>query len=308
LSLIESSLLVRLRYNLPSLPTTRQVLARTNEPVMRLGLSSYAYGWAVARGRFDESTLLDRAREQGLSLVQFGDHIPLVNFGCARIDWLGERAQAENITLEMGARGLTADNLQRHIALAQRLDSSTLRFVIDAPGFEPPPGEVARILRDSVSHLEDLWITVGLENHDRFPAQVLRDIIEAVDSPRVGVCLDTANSLGAGEGLAHVAQVLAPVTVSLHLKDFQIRRVPYLMGFEVAGCVAGTGMLGEGRPPGAPGVEDLVRAVAESGRCGSAVLETWVPPESEIEATLIKEEDWARQSVEYLRSLGILAL
>jgi len=61
---------------------------------MQLGLSSYAYGWAVAQGPggFDEHTLLNRAREFNLRLIQFGDHIPLARFDAPRLHRLRWRA------------------------------------------------------------------------------------------------------------------------------------------------------------------------------------------------------------------------
>jgi hypothetical protein len=35
----------------------------------------------------------------------------------------------------------------------------------------------------------------------------------------------------------------------------------------------------------------------------NAILELWTPPEPEIAATIAKEENWARQSIAYLRTL-----
>lgn len=264
---------------------------------MQLGLSSYAYGWHVAQGDacFDEHALLDRARGFGLALVQFGDHIPLVEFDQARLQRLKARAQDEGITLEMGARTLTPHNLHAHIALCEQFGSHVLRFVIDGPGFEPWAGEVVAVLRAQTARLEGAGIRLGIENHDRFPTRALRQIVEEVESPSVGICLDTANSLGAGEGLESVLQVLAEHTVSLHLKDFVIVRVPYLMGFVIEGRPAGEGMMEAPR---------VIEAVARCGRCASAVVETWTPPEPSLEATLARESEWARRSVEYLRSLG----
>lgn len=265
---------------------------------MQLGLSSYAYGWAVAQGLdcFDEHTLLDRARGFGLSLVQFGDHIPLVQFDRARLQRLRSRAQDEGITLETGGRTLTPENLRAHIALCENMNSRLLRFVIDGEGFEPAPQEVVAIVRAQVSRLEGSGVTLGIENHDRLGVRVLSRIVEEVGSACVGVCLDTANSLGAGEGLQEVLQVLARDTVSLHLKDFCIRRVAWQMGFEIRGCAAGQGMMD------APSV---VAHVALEGRCASAVVETWAPAQPGAPDALEVERQCARASVEYLRGLGI---
>jgi sugar phosphate isomerase/epimerase len=277
---------------------------------MKLGISSYAYGWAVGVGRasdasinalgwqgtstpqlaVDENGLLDRAQQFGLRLVQFGDHMPLHEFDDTRLQHLKQRAMRDRIELEIGARGLTVEHVTTYARLARELSAPILRFVIDAPSYYPEPDEVVEVLRSALPHLEST--TLGIENHDRFPARVLRDMIEAVDSERVGVCLDTANSLGAGEGIREVVEYLAPYTVNLHIKDFTIGRLPYLMGFTVSGRPAGKGMLN---------VRELVEQLQPFGRCRSAILETWVPPEESLESTVEKETEWVASSVQFLK-------
>ena len=106
------------------------------------------------------------------------------------------------------------------------------------------------------------------------------------------MCLDTANSIGAGEGLETVFRELGPLTVNLHIKDFQVVRVPHQMGFLVNGRPAGGGQLD---------VPGLLAQLAPFHRCETAVLELWTPPEAEIQRTIAKEESWAAQSLEYLK-------
>ena len=267
---------------------------------MQLGISSYAFGWAVGvagfppPSPFNEHDLLEFARTSGLHVVQFGDHVPLHTFEAARIADLRDAAIRDGLTLEIGARGLTAEHVKRHLAIARELHSPLIRFVIDGPGYEPAFEDAVAIVRDAVPLLAAANVTLGIENHDRFPARVLRTMIERIGSRHVGICLDTANSLGAGEGLGHVLDQLAPFTVNLHVKDFAITRVPYAMGFTVAGRPAGRGMLD------VPALRD---AVAAHGRCRSAILETWTPPESTVAATIAKERRWARDSIAYLKPL-----
>jgi len=113
-----------------------------------------------------------------------------------------------------------------------------------------------------------------------------------VASDRIGVCLDTANSLGAGEGLDTVLRELGPLTVNLHIKDFHVTRVPHLMGFNVDGRPAGKGFLD---------VPRLLQQLAPFQRCETAVFELWTPPELRLEDTIAKEGDWAVQSLEFLK-------
>jgi len=266
---------------------------------MRLGISSFAFGWAVgtpappAARAFTADTLLDFALAQRVPVVQFGDHIPLHLDAPTKLDAFAARAHAAGVTIETGARGLTADHLDRYIAVSRRLDARVLRFVIDGKGYEPAFADIVAIVRDALPALRAANVTLGIENHDRFTCATLRRLVDTLASDHVGICLDTANSLGAGEGIGEVLTQLAPVCVNLHVKDYAIERLSYLMGFTITGRALGEGMLP---------LEHVLNSVAAHGRCTTAVVETWPPPESEISATLAKEQRWAESSVAHLHT------
>jgi len=265
---------------------------------MILGLSSYTYGWAIgAPGHepvrpMNEQDLLDRVRQHGVKLLQVCDNLPLLSLPPERLARFADRAASDGVLIEVGSRRLTVDHVAEMAALARRVRAKLIRFVIDGADFHPPPARIVKTLNEVTPMLDGL--TLGIENHDRFPARTLRTIIEDTGSDRIGICLDTANSLGAGEGLATVVDELAPLTVNLHLKDFHISRLPHLMGFTVEGRPAGAGMLD---------VRRLLEQLAPFKRCETAVLELWTPPESDIQRTVAKEEAWAAQSLEYLKPL-----
>lgn len=269
---------------------------------MKLGVSSYAFGWNVGvppqipENPFTELDLLSFARLHRLTVVQIGDHIPLCNFDADRLLRLRNHAAADGfpIELEIGGRGMTRANLARYLKIARFLRSPLLRFVIDSAGHEPEPAEVVSILREAVPQLQAEGVTLGIENHDRFTAATLRKMIEDVGSDRVGICLDTANSLGAGEGIHSVVEQLGAYTVNLHVKDLAITRVKHAMGFVVEGRIAGQGMLD------LPWLRDTFAA---NGRCRSAILETWTPPEPDFSATLAKEKHWAEESIVSLKKI-----
>lgn len=269
---------------------------------LQLGISTYTYGWAVGTPNdrsaqpLDEQRFLDQAIAFGIHLVQFGDNWPLHVLNPDQLTALRQRADHDGTRLEVGARGLTQAHLHRYIELTQSLNSRLLRFVIDAPGYEPSVDAVVGLLRETIPTLETAGVTLGLENHDRLLARDFAAIVERVGSPHVGICLDTANSLGAGEGLAEVVRTLAPYTVNLHLKDVGIRRLPHQQGFQIDGQIAGQGMLN---------VPGLVEQVAQYKRCQTAILEQWVPPEPDGAATLAKEAAWAEESIEYLKQTGL---
>jgi sugar phosphate isomerase/epimerase len=141
---------------------------------------------------------------------------------------------------------------------------------------------------------ERAHVVLAIENHDLIRAADLAGIVEAAGSPNVGICLDTVNSFGCTEGPDHVIGKLIRHVVSVHVKDFTIRRAPHMMGFEIVGMPAGQGMLD---------VPGLLSALRAAKRDPNAILELWPSPECDIETTVVKEREWARQSVRYLRTL-----
>jgi sugar phosphate isomerase/epimerase len=269
---------------------------------MKLGISSYTFGWAVGvRGHepatpLDEISLLQITSQFGVSLLQIGDNLPLETFDPSRLQNLAREAAKNGIELEVGARNLTIERLYLYCEIYRNVGASLLRFVIDDDDYHPTPEEVTHLLREAAPHLERCGITLGIENHDRFAARVLRDMIVSANSDFIGVCLDTANSLGAGEGLNEIVPLLAPYTVNLHAKDFTIARHAHKMGFLVNGAPAGAGMMN---------LPFVLEALEPYHRCRSLILELWTPPEDSIEATIEKEANWARQSIDYLKSLPI---
>lgn len=266
---------------------------------MRLGISSFAFGWAVGnpppppQPPFSEESLLDFAIAHQVPVIQCGDHLPLHRRTREELAAFATRAQAAGVAIETGARGLTPEHLERYVALSQRLGARRLRFVIDTRDYAPTPAEITALLRDAVPALRAAGVVLGLENHDRLAAATLRQIVDAIASDEVGVCLDTANSLGAGEGIDEVLARLAPVCVNLHVKDYAIERLPWLMGFTITGRSLGRGSLPLAR---------VLDALAPYPRCTTAVVETWPPPEPVLADTVAKERRWAEESVATLRT------
>jgi sugar phosphate isomerase/epimerase len=240
----------------------------------------------------NECDVLSFAQRHRLAVVQLGDHLPVHTMSVDRRATLRQAAKAAGISLELGARGLTERHLRTYIQLCGELGATLLRFVADQGDYEPSPADLTALLRNAAPELSSAGVTLGLENHDRWPAAILRQIIDDVAQPAVGICLDTANSLGAGEGLEQVATVLAPVTVNLHVKDAAITRLPHQMGFIIEGRPLGRGRLPVRR------TLDLVRAV---GRCRSVVLEAWTPPLTDMAETIRRELAWAEESIATLK-------
>lgn len=265
---------------------------------MRLGIGSFAFAWAIGVPGYPVAQpmtafdLVARARQLGVKVVQIGDNLPLAALSTDELRRLQDNAQATGIALEVGTRGIAGDNLSRYLAIAQKVGSPIVRVVIDAGDHHPEVDEVEATIRPLLPAFADAGVTLAIENHDRFPAEVLVGLLEALDSPQVGICLDTVNNFGALEGPEMVIRTLGPYAVNLHVKDFVVRRAPHQMGFVVEGAPSGSGMLD---------VPRLLRDLAAVGARGSAIIELWTPPQADVAATVAKENEWAAQSVAAMR-------
>jgi sugar phosphate isomerase/epimerase len=263
---------------------------------MILGISSYTYGWSIAATEtepMDEQDLIEQVQAFGLHCLQIGDNLPVHLFNDDRLANLKKETSSKKIRVEIGARGLTDENIERYIELAHYLNAPLLRFVIDGPRFEPDCEYVIGVMKNIIPELKAKGITLGIENHDRLKAKKLAHIMEAAGDERIGICLDCVNSIGAGEGLEYVSDILTPYTINLHIKDFVIKRLPHLMGFTVIGSPAGQGITD---------LDLLMEKISKYNRCQSAILEQWVVPENDMKETIVKERLWAQASIDFLKN------
>ena len=267
---------------------------------MRLGLSSYTYTWAVGvpgalpLKQLSAFDLVDKAAASGLNLVQIADNLPLETMTKSEVIDLRKYGEAIGVEIEMGGRGLTPEHAMKCLEAAKLLNSPILRMVIDGAGFEPDILNVISIIKELMPECKTCGIKLAIENHDRFKAREFEKIIQSVGSEWVGICLDSVNSMGAGEGFEEVSKVLLPYTINLHIKDFTIRRLSHKMGIIIEGAPAGKGMLN---------ISEMLNKLYFTNSCQSAILELWTPPEKEVEETINKEEKWANESIKYLKNL-----
>ena len=266
----------------------------------KIGLGTYALAWSIGvPGFMPENPMsimqfLDRARAVGADCVQIGDNLPVHVLSDAELQAACKHASELGLEIELGIRGLTLERVEQYLGLCQLFNARLLRVVIDAPEYEPAIEEVIHLVQKLIPSLEKAGVQLGIENHDRFSAKEFLKIIHSADSPWVGICMDSVNSLGCGEGFFEVVDQLLPYTINLHVKDYQIRRKGHNMGFDVEGTVAGQGMLP------IPWLLDQVQA---QGICRSAILELWPAPEDTIQETIEKEQLWVEESMKYLKSL-----
>jgi 3-oxoisoapionate decarboxylase len=265
-----------------------------------LGISTYTFPWAIRNAQNNGSNGLEAlqlvkfAGKNKIGFVQFGDNLPLHQLSLPDLEKIKALADKKGIKLEIGTRRLTLKNIEQYIDIAAYLGSPFLRMVIDDTGYHPATGDVIKIIKKALPSLQKNNILLAIENHDRFKAAELKKIILKSDPEWVGICLDTANSLGAGEGIYEVLHLLAPYTLNLHIKDILIKRVSHTMGFTIEGTAAGDGVID---------ILSIVQELKQTGRCKTATLEVWSNPCATIHESIAEEKRRVQKSIQYLKKI-----
>ena len=268
---------------------------------MRVGVGSYSYPWAIGiksypppREPLTAFGVLEAANELDVRVVQIADNMPLDQMPESDLDRLRDRARQLGIELEVGTRGLEPAQLLRYLDIALRLGARLVRTLIPipAPASKPDLRQLEAWIREVLPAFQASGVSIAVENYERHSYVDLLRLVESVASPSVGVCLDTLNSLGAVETPREVVHALAPYTLNLHVKDFQIRRVESGLGYLVSGCAAGEGWLD---------IDWVVSELTANGRDVNLIVELWTPFAGSVEETIAVEREWAARSVCFLK-------
>jgi sugar phosphate isomerase/epimerase len=264
---------------------------------MKLGINTYTYMWSIGfQGAnparpLEAHGLLKKAHQLGVKVLQIGPNLPLDKLPEKELTRLVEQAKAWGIELELGTRGLGNEHLRGQIRLCQHLGAGLLRTVPELGGQKVSASEIIAYVRPLLPELEGENLHLALENGN-LPAAELRIALDELDSPQVGIVLDTTNSLEVAEGWREVTRQLAEHVMCLHYKDFVMKRIWSMMGFICQGCPAGKGLVE---------AEWLLRELQRSRYDFNVIVELWPPEQETLEDTIVLEQAWAVESVGYLR-------
>jgi 3-oxoisoapionate decarboxylase len=270
---------------------------------VEIGISTWSVPWAIGITGYPQLKaplgaigLMRRAVELDVRVVQLADNFPLDQLREPELEEIAKRAAEWELTLELGTRSLDVPHLRRYVETASRMGSGIVRTVLSGSFCGRDELERTRnALRELLPDLERREVALALENNEAFAAAEFSEIIAAVSSPLVGICLDTANSLGRPETFQTVTEELAAHTIMLHAKDYEIRRIDTRMGFTIEGRA-----LGDGRVD----FEFVLGQLREYGRDGlTAVIEHWPPYDGDIESSVEREAEWLTRSLAHLRPL-----
>ena len=280
------------------LPDTNDGVPRT----MKIGIGTYSLFWEFESRNpapLDIPAMVDRAARLGCEVFQICDDPRVEQLDTAGLHDLRERAELLGVELELGTRTIGRDHLGRYLDIAEALGARTLRSMIQSQEVASGSEEAVSELRASLPRLEGAGITLALETYEQIPTCTLLGIVEELDSPHVGICLDPANCVSALEHPKDVVEACAPRAVNLHVKDFAFARQEGWVGFTYSGAPLGEGLLDLDHE--LRHVYSGDRAASAVGRAPSAIVEHWLPWQGDLETTLETERAWTDRTLAALR-------
>ena len=160
----------------------------------------------------------------------------------------------------------------------------------------PDRPEAARRLREVLPSFAAAGVTIALETYEQVRSTELLPLVEEVDHPNLGICLDPGNTIAALERPTDVVTRCAHRTVNLHVKDFGFARSPGWVGFELSGRPLGTGLLD---------LDHLLGTVRPDERGISQIIEHWLPWQEDAASTCATEAAWTQRSIDVLRGTTV---
>jgi sugar phosphate isomerase/epimerase len=196
--------------------------------------------------------------------------------------------------LRSGMDRVAARDLIANLSYARRIGARVMRIVGGSRRTRPDRWPIHRqrltqMLAKVVGPAEDHGIVLAIENHIDLLANEMADLLTTINSPWLGVCLDTANNLRLFEDPVEVARILAPWARATHVKDLGVLRGdPKQFSFW----------------PSVPLGEGLVDVAAVVSLLKKARYKGLLAIEVDFLHPMYRDEDQAvARSVRYLRSL-----
>ncbi|MEU6643181.1 sugar phosphate isomerase/epimerase family protein [Saccharomonospora sp. NPDC046836] len=263
---------------------------------MAIGLSTYAFFWRISPDAEKPLTvpgMLEQTRELGASVFQLCDYPRVEELSTADLRDVRAAAAANGIQLELGTRGVHPAHLRRYLELAEALDVSLVRSMLYSAEHRPTLAEATEHLREAMPGYAERGVTLALETYEQVRAADLVDVVDAVGSQHLGICLDPANCVANLELPRQVIETTARHVANIHVKDFTFARQAGWVGFTLSGC-----KLGEGRLD----YDAMIERVRPGEKNINQIVEHWLPRQDDFAETCRLEDEWTRHSVEFLRS------
>jgi sugar phosphate isomerase/epimerase len=129
--------------------------------------------------------------------------------------------------LRSGSDRVAAKDLVRHLGYARAVGADVMRIVGGSRRTRPASWadhkrRLGKMLRNLVGPAEKYGVVLALENHIDLTTDEMLELLTAINSPWLGVCLDTGNNLRLHENPLVTAERLAPWARATHVKDIGV--------------------------------------------------------------------------------------
>ena len=214
-----------------------------------------------------------------------------------------------NFSMDLGGQGIGIQHdLAEAIATAQALGADIVKVSMDlirprpvaASRFHPDVmtqiKSVASRLKQIAPAAEAAGIKIAVENHcDAFSEEILW-LLDRVDNPLVGACIDTVNALMVMEDPMAAIENLAPRAFTNHFRDDRIEFQRH--GFKLTGTAVGEGDIDIKR------AYEIIKTKSSMNRIN---IETEMEiPLDDKQTALRMEKETVERSIKYCREvLGI---
>jgi 3-oxoisoapionate decarboxylase len=184
--------------------------------------------------------LFDKILDFGLDGVHLDDGV-LENLEFSFLKEIGAAAKGKNLYLEynfsldLGGMGIGIQHdLEEAIAISHALGSDIVKMSMDLvrpkpvaasrfhPEIKKQLSKVAEILKSSASSARDAGVRIAVENHCDVFSEELLFLLDEVNSPQVGACIDTVNAFHVTEDPMTAIRNLAPRAFTNHFRDDRI--------------------------------------------------------------------------------------
>jgi sugar phosphate isomerase/epimerase len=263
---------------------------------MAIGLSTYAFFWRHST-RVDAPLslhdMLKQTNELGCNAFQICDYPAVQSLTAAELADLRDTAADLGIELEVGTRGIEPAHLHRYLDICGQLGATLLRSMLHTATHKPTAREAVSMLKKAMPAFESEGVSVALETYEQVATADLVRVIDGAESDSLGVCLDPANCVAGLELPDDVVDRSAPYVKNMHIKDFAFTRQAGWVGFTLAGCPLGEGLLN---------YDEMIAVVDPQSRGINQIVEHWLPWQHDAESTCRIEAQWTQHCVNYLRS------
>jgi sugar phosphate isomerase/epimerase len=203
---------------------------------IRLGFDSYslrAWKWKAPK-------LIDYAATQKLDSIQLSSIGDYESFEPSYLKGIREQAARAGISIDGGIGcicptskswsdryGTPSQYLELGLRVCKAVGAKSMRCYLGASADRLAPGGIDRHIEETIKVLKtvrqpalDSGVIIAVENHSGdMQARELRTLIEAAGKEFVGACLDTGNPMWVVENPLVTLEVLAPFTVTTHIRD-----------------------------------------------------------------------------------------